>query len=94
MKEYELQNEVRIARMRSQDLKKFIREDQAILRQEQADRNRRFLESIRLQKKIESYRSRELKQIKAAEMAALKEERDDYRPVLDRIEKIKKKNII
>ena len=91
MKEYELQNEVRIARMRSQDLKKFIREDQAILRQEQADRNRRFLESIRLQKKIESYRSRELKQIKTAEMAALKEERDDYRPVLDRIEKIKKK---
>ena len=91
MQEYELQNEVRIARMRSQDLKKFIREDQAILRQEQAERNRRFLESIKLQKKIESYRSRELKQIKAAEMAALKEERDDYRPVLDRIEKIKKK---
>ena len=91
MIEYELKNEIRMARMRSQDLKKFIREDQAILRREQADRNRRFLESIRLQKKIESYRIRELKQIKAAEMAALKEERDDYRPVLDRIEKIKKK---
>ena len=91
MKEYELQEEVRIARMRSQDLKRFIREDQANLRREQADKKRRFLESIKLEKRVEAYRKRELKQIKHLEMMALKEERDDYRPVLDRIEKIKEK---
>ena len=91
MKEYELQEEVRIARMRAQDLKRFIREDQANLRREQADKKRRFLESIKLEKRVEAYRRRELKQIKHLEMMALKEERDDYRPVLDRIEKIKEK---
>jgi len=91
MKEYEFQEEVRIARMRAQDLKRFIREEQAILRREQADKRRLFLESIRLEKRIESYRRRELEQIKQLEMLALKEERDDYRPVLDRIEKIKEK---
>lgn len=91
IKEQELQDEVRIAKMRSQDLKRFIREDQAILRQEQADRKRRFLESIRLSKKIEAYRRRELQQIKHLEMLALKEERDDYLLVLERIENIKLK---
>jgi len=91
MKEYEFQDEVRIARMRSQDLKRFIREEQAILRREQAEKRRHFLESIRLEKRIEAYRTRELKQIKQLEMLALREERDDYRPVLDRIEKIKEK---
>ena len=91
MKEYELQDEIRIARMRSQDLKRFIREEQAILRREQAEKRRHFLESIRLEKRIEAYRKRELEQIKQLEMLALREERDDYRPVLDRIEKIKEK---
>ena len=91
MKEYEFQEEVRIARMRAQDLKRFIREEQAILRREQADKKRRFLESIKLEKRIEAYRKRELKQIQHLEMMALREARDDYRPVLDRIEKIKEK---
>ena len=91
MIESELFEELRIARMRTQDLKRFIREDQANLRREQADKKRRFLESIKLEKRVEAYRRRELKQIKHLEMMALKEERDDYRPVLDRIEKIKEK---
>ena len=91
MKEYEFQDEVRIARMRSLDLKKFIREEQAILRREQAAKRRRFLESIRLNNRIEAYRRRELKQIKHLEKMALQEEREDYRPVLERLEKIKEK---
>ena len=91
MKEYEFQEEIRIARMRSQDLKRFIREEQAILRREQADKRRRFLESIRLEKRIEAYRRRELKQIQRIERVALQEEREDYRPVLERLEKIKEK---
>ncbi len=81
MKEYEFQDEVRIARMRSHDLKRFIREEQAILRREQVNKRRRFLEDLKLEKKIELFRKRELVQ----------EEREDYRPVLERLEKIKEK---
>ena len=91
MKEYEFQDEVRIARMRSHDLKRFIREEQAILRREQADKRRRFLEDLKLEKKIELFRKRELEQIKRMERVALQEEREDYRPVLERLEKIKEK---
>ena len=91
IKEYEFQDEIRIAKMRSQDLKRFIRKEQAILRREQADKRRRFLESIRLEKRIEAYRRRELKQIQSMERVALQEEREDYRPVLERLEKIKEK---
>jgi len=91
MKEYEFQDEVRIARMRSHDLKRFIREEQAILRREQADKRRRFLEEIKLDKKIKLLREREFQQIKHLERVALQEEREDYRPVLERLEKIKEK---
>jgi len=91
MKEYEFQDEVRIARMRSHDLKRFIREEQAILRREQVNKRRRFLEDLKLEKKIELFRKRELEQIKRLERAALQEEREDYRPVLERLEKIKEK---
>ena len=91
MKEYEFQDEVRIARMRSHDLKRFIREEQAILRREQVDKRRRFLKDLKLEKKIELFRKRELEQIKRMERVALQEEREDYRPVLERLEKIKEK---
>ena len=91
IKEYEFQDEVRIARMRSFDLKRFIREEQAILRREQAAKRRRFLEELKLEKKIELFRKRELKQIKHLERVALQEEREDYRPILERLEKIKEK---
>ena len=91
MKEYEFQDEVRIARMRSHDLKRFIREEQAILRREQVNKRRRFLEDLKLEKKIELFRKRELEQIKRMERVALQEEREDYRPVLERLEKIKEK---
>ena len=91
MKEYEFQDEVRIARMRSHDLKRFIREEQAILRREQVDKRRRFLEDLKLEKKIKLFRERELQQIKHLERVALQEEREDYRPVLERLEKIKEK---
>ena len=91
-KQRELRNEEKLARERSQDLKKFIRKEQAILRQEQAKKRRRFLEEIKLEKKIESFRKRELAEIKNLEKFALKEQVLDYRTgVEDRIEKIKEK---
>ena len=90
-KQRELRDEIKLARTREQDLKKFIRQEQAILRKEQAEKRRRFLEEIKLEKKIESFRKRELHEIKNLETLALKEEREDYRPVEERLEKIKEK---
>ena len=91
VKQRELRNEEKLARERSQDLKKFIRQEQAILRKEQAEKRRRFLEEIKLEKKIESFRKRELQEIKNLEKIALQEQREDYRPVEERLEKIKNK---
>ena len=90
-KQQELRDEIKLAKERSQDLKKFIRQEQAILRREQAEKRRRFLEEIKLEKKIESFRKRELQEIKSLEKLALQEQREDYRPVEERLEKIKEK---
>jgi len=90
-KKQELAAEVKLAKEREYDLKKFIRVEQAILRKEQAKKRRQFLEEIKLSKKIESFRKRELEEIKNLEKLALKEERDDYRQVEERLEKIKDK---
>jgi len=90
-KQKELRDEIKLAKEREQDLKKFIRQEQAILRKEQAEKRRRFLEEIRLEKKIESFRKRELQEIKNLEKLALQEQREDYRPVEARLEKIKEK---
>jgi len=90
-KQQELRGEVRLARERSQDLKKFIRQEQAILRREQAAKRRSFLEEIKLDKKIKSFRKRELEEIKSLEKLALQEQREDYKYVEERLEKIKEK---
>ncbi len=91
IKQKELKDEIKLAKERSQDLKKFIRKEQAILRQEQAEKRLRFLEKIRLEKKIDSFRKRELQEIKSLEKIALQEQREDYRSVEERLEKIKEK---
>ena len=90
-KKQELRDEIKLAKEREQDLKKFIRQEQAILRKEQAEKRRRFLEEIKLERKIESFRKRELQEIKNLEKLALQEQREDYRPVEERLEKIKEK---
>ena len=90
-KQKELRDEIKLARDRSIDLKKFIRQEQASLRREQALKRRRFLEEIKLERKIESFRKRELQEIKNLEKLALREQRDDYKGVEERLEKIKEK---
>ena len=90
-KQRELRDEIKLVKTREQDLKKFIRQEQAILRKEQAEKRRRFLEEIKVEKKIESFRKRELQEIKNLEKLALHEQREDYRQVEERLEKIKEK---
>jgi len=90
-KKKELKDEEKLARERSQDLKQFIRQEQALLRREQAKKRRNFLEEIKLEKKIQLFRKRELQEIKSLEKIALMEQREDYRPIEQRLEKIKEK---
>ena len=44
----ELKNEIKLEKERKKDLKQFIREEQAEVRKEQAERQRKFLEQIKL----------------------------------------------
>ena len=91
-KQKELRDEIKLAKTREQDLKKFIRQEQAILRKEQAEKRLLFLEEIKLEKKIESFRKREFQEIKNLEKFALKEQVLDYPTgVEERIDKIKEK---
>ncbi len=90
-KKQQLKEEIKLAKERELDLKRFLREEQAILRKEQAQKRKSFLEEIKLEKKIESFRKRELAEIKNLERLALQEEREDYKEVEERLEKIKEK---
>jgi len=90
-KQQELKDEIKFARDRSQDLKKFIREGQALLRKEQAGKKRKFLDELKLSRKIEAFRRRELFEIQNLEKIALREKILEFRPIQERIEQIKNK---
>jgi len=90
-KERELKDAAIFERERKKELLKFIRLEQAEVRKEQAAKQRKFLEQIRLEKKIEQFRKREELEIKNLEKFVLNQERDSYVGVQDRIEKIKQK---
>ena len=90
-KKQQLQEEMKFAKERELDLKRFLRAEQAILRKDQAKKRKSFLEEIKLEKRIESFRKRELEEIKNLEKLALREQREDYKQVEERLEKIKEK---
>jgi hypothetical protein len=90
-KEKELKERVVFERERKKELQRFIRLEQAEVRKEQAEKQRKFLEQIRLEKKIEQFRKREELEIKNLEKFVLSQERDSYVGVQERIEKIKQK---
>ena len=90
-KQIEIQEEIKLGKERRADIKRFIRLEQAQLRKEQADRQRKFYEKIRLEKKIEQFRKREALEIKNLEKYVLKQERENYQEVQYRIDKIKQK---
>ena len=69
----------------------FLRKEQAILRKEQSERQKRFLEEIKLEKQIEKFRIREIKELEKLEKISLQEQREDYSSLQDRIDKLKKK---
>ena len=90
-KKKELQEEARLERERTKDIKIFLRKEQAIIRKEQAEKQKKFLEQIKLEKKIEQFRKREILEIKNLEKFVLSQERESYEGVQERIDAIKQK---
>ncbi len=91
LKKTELKEEKKLLKERARDLKKFLRQEQALLREEQAEVQRKFLEEIKIEKQIEKFRIREVKELENLERISLKEKRDDYSEIQERIDKLKEK---
>tara|TARA_B100000700_G_scaffold179815_1_gene198499 strand:- start:2411 stop:3619 length:1209 start_codon:yes stop_codon:yes gene_type:complete len=91
IKEKELKEEKKLEKERNKDLKKFLRQEQAIVRKEQAERQKRFLEELKIEKQIEKFRIREIKELEKLEKISLKEKRDDYSGLQERIDNLKQK---
>ena len=90
-KEIQLKQEQKLERERAKDIKLFLRKEQAILRKEQAERQKKFLQELKLEKQIEKFRIREVKELEQLEKLALREKREDYSGLQERIEKLKLK---
>ena len=58
---------------------------------DRAERQKRFLQEIKLERQIEKFRIREIKELEKLERISLKEQREDYEGLQDRIEKLKEK---
>jgi len=91
LKEQALKDEVKLEKQRAKDIKLFLRKEQAILRIEQAEKQKQFLKQLRLEKQIDKFRVREVKELEKLEKISLKEKRDDYAGLQKRIEQLKEK---
>ena len=90
-KEQQLKEEVRLEKQITKDIKLFLRKEQAILRIEQAEKQKLFLKQLRLDKQIEKFRIREVKELEKLEKISLQEKREDYAGLQERIDKLKEK---
>ena len=91
LKEQELREEARLEKQRTKDIKLFLRKEQALLRIEQAEKQKQFLKQLRLDKQIEKFRIREVKELEKLEKISLQEKREDYAGLQERIDKLKEK---
>ena len=91
LKEQALKDEVKLEKQRAKDIKLFLRKEQALLRIEQAEKQKQFLKQLRLDKQIEKFRIREVKELERLEKISLKEKRDDYVGLQERIDQLKEK---
>ena len=77
LKEQSLKDEARLEKQRTKDIKLFLRKEQALLRIEQAEKQKNFLKQLRLDKQIEKFRIREVKELERLEKISLREKRED-----------------
>ena len=86
-----MKEEAKLEKERTRDIKLFLRKEQAILRSEQAERQKQFLKQLQLERQIEKFRIREVKELEKLEKTALKEKREDYQGLQERIDRLKEK---
>ena len=91
LKQQLVKEEERLEKARAKDIKLFLRKEQAILRKEQAERQKRFLQEIKLEQQIDKFRIREIKELEKLEKISLREQREDYAGLQERIDKLKQK---
>ena len=91
LREKELKEEARLEKQRTKDIKLFLRKEQALLRIEQAEKQKQFLKQLSLDKQIEKFRIREVKELEKLEKISLQEKREDYVGLQERIDKLKEK---
>jgi len=91
LKEKALKEEFQLEKKRTNDIRLFLRKEQALLRIEQAERQKQFLKQLQLEKQIEKFRIREVKELENLEKISLKEKREDYTGLQERIKKLKDK---
>jgi len=90
-REKSLKDEIKLEKKRTKDIKLFLRKEQALLRIEQAERQKQFLRQLQLEKQIEKFRIREVKELEKLEKISLREKRENYTELQERIEKLKDK---
>ena len=91
LKEQALKDEAKLEKQRNKDIKLFLRKEQALLRIEQAEKQKQFFQQLKLEKQIEKFRIREVKELERLEKISLKEKREDYAGLQERIDKLKEK---
>ena len=91
LKEQTLKDEERLEKQRTKDIKLFLRKEQALLRIEQAEKQKQFLKQLKLDKQIEKFRIREVKELERLEKISLREKREDYTGLQERINQLKDK---
>ena len=91
LKEQALKDEIKLEKQRNKDIKLFLRKEQALIRIEQAEKQKQFLQQLKLDRQIEKFRVREVKELEKLEKLSLKEQREDYVGLQERIEKLKEK---
>ena len=91
LKEQTLKDEAKLEKQRTKDIKLFLRKEQAILRIEQAEKQKQFLKQLKLERQIEKFRIREVKELEKLEKISLREKREDYSGLQERIDKLKEK---
>ena len=91
LKEQTLKDEEKLEKQRKKEMKLFLRKEQALLRIEQAEKQKQFLKQLKLEKQIEKFRIREVKELERLEKISLSEQREDYSELQIRIDKLKEK---
>ena len=91
LKQQVLKEEAKLEKQRTKDIKVFLRKEQALLRIEQAEKQKQFLQQLKLDKQIEKFRIREVKELEKLEKISLKEKRKDYSALQERIDQLKEK---